>query len=65
MSTMRRLLGTGPATTQSTESTDLFPRLLRVERIMPTALLDGNERQDLSERRGRRRALGHGIAGTS
>ncbi|MFE1989184.1 hypothetical protein [Streptomyces mirabilis] len=64
MSTMRRLLGTGPATTQSTESTDLSSRLLPVERIKPAALLDGNEHQDVSVRRGRR-ALGHGIAGTS
>lgn len=61
---MRRLLGTGPATAQSTEPTDLSPRLLPAERIKPATLPDDNEHQDAAEPKGRR-TLGHGTAGTS
>ncbi|WP_329295559.1 hypothetical protein [Streptomyces sp. NBC_01455] len=63
MSTMRRLLGTGPATPQSAEPAEPSPRLLPVERSEPTALLDGNNHQDTAQPRGRR-ALGRGTAGT-
>ncbi|MFE5142319.1 hypothetical protein ACFRDV_32430 [Streptomyces fagopyri] len=63
MSTMRRLLGTGPAPTHSAEPAEQSLRLLPVERIEPAALLDGNEHQDTATPRGRR-ALGRGTAGT-
>ncbi|MDX3516114.1 hypothetical protein PV755_45715 [Streptomyces caniscabiei] len=63
MSTMRRPLGTGPATTRNTEPTDVSPRLLPVERVEPAALLDDGEHQDVAERKGRR-TLGPGTART-
>ncbi|NUK94000.1 hypothetical protein HRW16_19615 [Streptomyces lunaelactis] len=63
MSTMRRVLGTGPATTRSTESTDVAPRLLPVERVEPAALLGEVEHQDVAERKGRR-TLGPGTLRT-
>ncbi|MFB7032225.1 MULTISPECIES: hypothetical protein [unclassified Streptomyces] len=42
MSTTRRVLGTGPATT--TRSTTSSPRLLPIERVQ---LVDGDEHQDV------------------
>jgi len=63
MSTTRRRLGTGPATTRSTPTTDTAPRLLAAERVEPGALLGEVEHRDVADRKGRRN-LGPGIAAT-
>jgi hypothetical protein len=63
VSTTRRQLGTGPSTTRSTPTTDVSPRLLPIERVEPSALLDDGEHQDVAEQKGRR-ALGRGIERT-
>ncbi|MEU0002422.1 hypothetical protein ABZ069_36540 [Streptomyces microflavus] len=60
MSTMRRPLGTGPSTTRSTPTTTAAPRLLPVERVEQTPLLDNPGHGEVVERRGRR-TLGPGI----
>ena len=63
MSTTRRLLGTGPATTRSTPPTDTAPRLLAAERVEPGALLGEVEHRDVVTPKGRRN-LGPGTAVT-
>jgi len=75
MSTARRRLGTGPATTRSTPPTDTAPRLLAAERAEPDALLGEVEQRDVVDRKGRRNlgpgalepptALGRGSRGSS
>ena len=63
MSTTRRRLGIGPATTRSTPTTDTSPRLLPAERVEPDALLGEVEHRDVADRKGRRN-LGPGITAT-
>jgi hypothetical protein len=63
MSTTRRPLGTGPATTRSTPTADEAPRLLPAERVGPGPLLGEVEHQDVVDRKGRR-ILGPGAAVT-
>ena len=63
MSTMRRRLGTGPATTRSTPAADAGPRLLAAERVGPDVLLGEAEHQGVTLDRKGRRPLGSGATG--